>query len=76
MDVVAPPPADKPETASGTEATGVETPAPQEAAPVKAPKPVTPKKPRGNGVTAAIIATVVIVLGLAILATFAFIHSR
>jgi hypothetical protein len=48
---------------------------PQEAAKPEAPaKPKVPKQP-GNGVALAIIATVVIVLGLAALATYAYLAS-
>lgn len=35
-----------------------------------------PSKPVGSGVTAAIVATVVIVLGLAALATYAYLQTR
>jgi hypothetical protein len=45
----------------------------------KPPKPtkvVKPKQPRGNGVTAAIFASVVIILGLAALAVYAYLKSN
>jgi hypothetical protein len=43
--------------------------------PAAAPKPVTQKK-SGNSVTMAIIATVIIVLGLAALAVYAYIKTK
>lgn len=42
---------------------------------VKTPKVVVPKKPRQPGVTAAILASVVIVLGLAGLVVYAYLKS-
>jgi uncharacterized protein HemX len=52
---------------------------PQPVAPKKEqPKPTTPPKPKqpGTGVGAAIVATVIIVLGLAALATYAYLKTR
>lgn len=43
--------------------------------PADLPKPVIPKKPRQPGVGLAIVATIVIVLGLAALATYAYLKT-
>ena len=43
----------------------------------EAPKPAAPKvKKEGSGATAAIVATVIIVLGLAALATYAYLQTK
>jgi len=68
MDVVPPPAADKPQPAAPNP-----TPAPA-AKPAKPAKPVTPKQP-SNGVGMAITATVIIVLGLAALAVYAYLKT-
>ena len=83
MDVV-PPPATEPVAVAPPEevqskATETATdlnPTPAETAKQPAlPKP-TPAKPQNKGVTAAIIATVVIVLGLAVLAVVAYLKQK
>lgn len=74
MDVVPPPPASAP---SDGEADTAATSAKAETAgpkPTQSGLPAAPSK-AGNGVTAAIIATVIIVLGLAALAVFAYLQS-
>jgi hypothetical protein len=69
MDVVAPPPLANPpnDGRAGTQ------PAPADQPAKKALKPKTPPK---QGVTAAITATVIIVLGLAALAVLAYIKTK
>ncbi|HXE09805.1 MAG TPA: hypothetical protein VN554_00055 [Verrucomicrobiae bacterium] len=89
MDVV-PPPTDQPMASAQSdpspavqavppddETPAPDSPAPQKAAvPAKPQQPTTPKQSGKPGVTTAIVATVVIVLGLAILATYAFLKTR
>lgn len=48
----------------------------QEVAPAKAPVVHKPPKVKDNNVTSAIVATVVIVLGLAVLAVMAYIKTK
>jgi hypothetical protein len=63
-------PTDNPEASDDPAAKLEEDKKPEE--PKKAPKP---KQPRQPGVTLAIVATVVIVLGLGLLATYAYLRS-
>ncbi len=70
MDVVTAPPPDAEEKASKAESVK------HDSAPAKkAPKPKAAGKPRDGSVTAAIFATVIIVLGLAALAVFAYLKQ-
>jgi outer membrane biosynthesis protein TonB len=71
MDVV-PPPAAAPQPDNVEPQ--VDKPEPKAAAKPPAPKPVTPKRP-STGMTPAIIATVIIVLGLAALAVYAYLKT-
>ncbi|HZL08077.1 MAG TPA: hypothetical protein VFC50_02695 [Candidatus Dormibacteraeota bacterium] len=77
MDVVAPPPAEPADgSAPGTPpVTDPSTPAPA-APPAHQKAPPQAKKPRAAGVNAAIFATVVIVLGLAVLAVYAYTKQK
>jgi len=70
MDVVAPPPLAQPPAAP------VPVPSPAPPANVGRSAPVKPTPARKQGVTAAIIATVIIVLGLAALAVLAYIKNK
>lgn len=74
MDVVAPPPAAEPAGAASIST----NPSPIVNQPAKKPGP-EPKKPTtkapGSGTTAAIVATVIIVLVLSILAVYAYIKT-
>lgn len=74
MDVVTPPPL------AGSPAQSPLPPArppkPPAAANVPIANPVKPQTPPKQGVTAAITATVIIVLGLAVLAVFAYIKQK
>ena len=70
MDVVAPPVAPAPPQDSPP------TPPKAETKPVAATKTNKPKPPAKQGVTAAIVATVIIVLGLAALAVVAYIKQK
>lgn len=73
MDVVSPPPAT--EKAPAPEASKPTDEKPKHDPPKKAEhKPSTPKQP-GTGVGLAIFATIVIVLGLAALATYAYLKT-
>jgi hypothetical protein len=86
MDVVPPPALDKSETAAPSDSAVSQDDKPvdpkandNEKADDKGPaKPTTPKPPKqpGNGVGLAIVATVVIVLSLAVLATYAYIKTQ
>jgi hypothetical protein len=67
-DLAVPPPDDNP-AAPDAEADKPASPAP-------ASKPITPKKKSGSGVIAAIVATVIIVLGLAALAVVAYVKTK
>jgi uncharacterized protein HemX len=69
MDVVPPP------VATELPRTGDPKPQPP-AQPKAAPEPPKPPKQPGNGVTAAIVATVIIVLGLALLAVYAYLKQK
>lgn len=60
----APPPEAEPDTAPAKRAVD------------KPPKPPRPSKQPGNGVGAAIAATVIIVLGLAVLITYAYLKTN
>ncbi|HTB48548.1 MAG TPA: hypothetical protein VK712_00515 [Verrucomicrobiae bacterium] len=74
MDVVVPPPdkSNSPDTAKAD----TKSPAPESKSIKQAPaKPTTPKQP-SSGTGLAIFATVIIVLGLAALATYAYIKTR
>jgi len=71
MDVVAPPPAVKTEG----EVARASEPAPEDTEHKEVVPPKLKKQP-GSGVGLAIVATVIIVLGLAVLATFAFLQSK
>lgn len=83
MDVVAPPPADADDEAKETDPLdklAAEDIAAQKAIAKKADKQPAPKsptkpKPPGNDVRLAIIATVIIVIGLAALATYAYLQT-
>ncbi|HEX7633346.1 MAG TPA: hypothetical protein VF401_03400 [Candidatus Saccharimonadales bacterium] len=72
MDVVAPPPASPPAEPSASPAVAPVEPKKQ-AKP--APAPTKPPRQPSNGVGMAIFATVVIVLGLAALATYAYLQT-
>lgn len=75
MDVVAPPPAEKAEVQQ-------DSPQAEQAPTDKQPheeiheKPPKPPKKSGGGVGLAITATVIIIFGLAALATFAYLQSQ
>lgn len=73
MDVVAPPPAEKPadDTLVVAPVDSIEDKHPDK----NPPMPKAPKQP-GNGVGLAITATVIIVIALAALATFAFVQTK
>ena len=79
MDVVAPPPAE-PADGSAPGTPPVTDPSPSTPAPSAPPAhqkaPPQAKKPRGAGVNAAIFATVVIILGLAVLAVYAYTNQK
>jgi uncharacterized protein HemX len=81
MDVV--PPRPKAESTAGTLSEPMAVAPPEEADPKAqptdqkaAPKPPKPPKQPGNGVTVAIVATVIIVLGLALLAVYAYLKQK
>lgn len=75
MDVVAPRPKGAPEAVASAPPEQTDPKAKQPAKQETPPKPKTPK-PKGNGVTAAIFATVIIVLGLGLLAVYAYIKQN
>jgi len=76
MDVVAPPPRTADETAPAPVPTA-NPPKPQApAAPAHQKAPVQAKQPRANSVNTAIFATVIIVLGLAALAVYAYLKQK
>jgi hypothetical protein len=81
MDVV--PPRPKAEPAAGASPEPMAVAPPEEAnskvQPARqkaAPKPPKPPKQPGSGVTVAIVATVIIVLGLALLAVYAYLKQK
>ncbi len=74
MDVVTPPLPEKPDPAEAADKLTARKPSPQPAKEAPA-KPVVPKQP-ASGVGMAIFATVVIVLGLAALAAYAYLKTR
>jgi len=78
MDVVAPPPrsVDEPAPAPASPTDHHPHPAHAPAEPAHQKAPSQPKPPRANGVTAAISATVIIVLGLAALAVYAYLKQK
>ncbi len=80
MDVVPPPPAEKSD-ATAEQPTNAEAPKDAKGETKKDQKPVAPAPPkppkqRGDNVGMAITATVVIILALAALATYAFIQTK
>lgn len=79
MDVVAPPPAEKPEPQQNTEPPSDDSPEksePQAEVNDKPPETQKPPKKKGSGVGLAITATFIIILGLAGMATYAFLQTQ